>query len=164
MGEKEKMNEMTVLGSPFEISFRILLMLNEIGNVELDVQRICAIDFIAVYAADFNLLDENLHGYGNYRFSEYSARRDLVTLALKILVLNGTIIFLSTRNGYVYKLSEAGKNVCHCLIDSYSDEYCIAIRAVLKNIDISDDRAMLTHINQHILYSLQEGNNESILF
>lgn len=97
------MSKNNVLGSPFEMSLRILLILNESGDIGLDVQRISAIDFIAVYAADFNLLDENLHGYGNYRFSEYPTRKSLVTSALKILSLNGTITFLANQNGFTYK-------------------------------------------------------------
>ena len=64
----------SALGSTFEISLRILLLLNEVHGTSLDEQQIGAVDFISVYAADFDLLDENLHGYSNYRFSEYPAR------------------------------------------------------------------------------------------
>ena len=46
------MNE-SVIGSTFEISLRILLMLNELSPEKLDEQQIGAVDFIAVYAADF---------------------------------------------------------------------------------------------------------------
>ncbi|HCT64537.1 MAG TPA: hypothetical protein DIC60_04625 [Lachnospiraceae bacterium] len=154
------MNKETVLGSSFEMSLRILLILNEIENTELDIQRICAIDFIAVYAADFNLLDENLHGYGNYRFSEYTARKDLVTSALKILVLNGTITFLANRNGFAYKITQTGKNVCHDLNDTYSDEYRIAVKSVFRNYDVTNDNAMLKDINQHTIHALQEVDYE----
>jgi hypothetical protein len=154
------MNKKAVLGSPFEMSLRILLMLNEIKNIECDLQIICAIDFIAVYAADFNLLDENLHGYGNYRFSEYPARKNLVTSALKILVLNGTIAFFANKNGFTYKITTTGRKVCYDLTDSYSNEYRIAVRAVCKRYDISNDSAMLNDINKHTICSLQEDKNE----
>ena len=73
------MNE-SAIGSTFEISLRILLMLNELSPTKLDEQQIEAIDFIAVYAADFGLLDENLHGYSNYRYSEFPARKQMVSL------------------------------------------------------------------------------------
>lgn len=53
----------STLGSTFEISLRILLMLNELQGSSFDEQQIGAVDFISVYAADFGLLDENLHGY-----------------------------------------------------------------------------------------------------
>ena len=99
------MDKKNVLGSVFEVSLRILLMLNEIKNIELDELRIGAIDFIAIYAADFGLLDENLHGYGNYRFSEYPARKELVSSAIKELALNNDILFSPSKQGFLYKVS-----------------------------------------------------------
>jgi len=154
------MSNTNVLGSPFEMSLRILLMLNELNGKELDIQRMSAIDFIAVYAADFNLLDENLHGYGNYRYSEYPARKDLVSAALKLLVLNGTVSFGANQNGYMYKITESGKHLCLDLSDSYSEEYRIAIRAVFKNYDLKSDASMLKDINHHTLHYLQEDKHE----
>lgn len=74
----------STLGSTFEISLRILLMLNELQGSSFDEQQIGAVDFISVYAADFGLLDENLHGYSNYRFSEYPARKYIVAELEKI--------------------------------------------------------------------------------
>lgn len=46
------MNE-SAIGSNFEISLRILLMLNEFFPIKLDEQQIGAIDFISVYASRF---------------------------------------------------------------------------------------------------------------
>lgn len=70
------MNESTI-GYTFEISLRILLMLNELSPAKLDEQQIGASDFIYVYTADFGLFDENLHGYSNYRYSELPARKQI---------------------------------------------------------------------------------------
>ena len=50
--EETEMNESTI-GSTFEISLRILLMLNCLFPLQLDEQQIGMIDFIAVYAAVF---------------------------------------------------------------------------------------------------------------
>lgn len=48
----------SALGSVFEISLRILLMLKELFPSKLDEQQVSALDFISVYASDFGLLDE----------------------------------------------------------------------------------------------------------
>lgn len=87
------------LGSTFEISLRILLLLNEAHGATLDEQQIGAVDFISVYAADFGLLDENLHGYSNYRFSEYPARKLLVSSAQKGFYWMGTFGFSLLQQG-----------------------------------------------------------------
>ncbi len=154
------MNDKILLGSSFEISLRILLMLNEMPSLALDAQQISAIDFIAVYAADYKILDENLHGYGSYRFSEYPSRKQMVSSALKTLVLDGHILFTPNKNGYAYKISNSGRMLAKSLAGSYSDEYKIAIHAVTSNYDISNEQAMLNDINQHTIRSLQEDINE----
>lgn len=154
------MNDKILLGSSFEITLRILLMLNEIPSLALDSQQISAIDFIAVYAADYKILDENLHGYGSYRFSEYPSRKQTVSSAIKKLVLDGYILFTPNKKGYAYKISNSGRTLAKSLAGSYSDEYKIAIHAVTSNYDISNEQTMLNDINQHTIRSLQEDINE----
>ena len=58
------MNNTKAISSTFEMALRILLLLSRVRSHTLNIMQICEIDFIAVYAAYFGLLDENLHGYG----------------------------------------------------------------------------------------------------
>lgn len=153
------MNGVSILGSPFEMSLRILIMLDVISDAELDEQKISAIDFIAVYAADFDLLDENLHGNGNYRFSEYPARKDLVKEALRMLVLDGTLSFHTSKKGFTYRITELGRNFCTKMTDSYVEEYRIAIMAVVDKYGTDNDRAMLSDISRRTIDSLQVKHN-----
>ncbi len=148
------------LGSIFELSLRILLLLNELQTDSLDEHQIGAIDFIAIYAADFGLLDENLHGYNNYRFSEYPARQLLISSALKELILNETIKLYPTSTGYRYSITEAGKSVCQKLVDNYADEYRIAVQAVIKKFNNANVELMLREINRITIHSLQEIGHE----
>lgn len=154
------MNDKILLGSSFEISLRILLMLSEMPSLALDDQQISAIDFIAVYAADYKILDENLHGYGSYRFSEYPSRKQMTSIALKTLVLDGYVLFTPSKKGYAYKISNSGKTLAKTLTGSYADEYKIAIHAVASHYDISNERNMLIDISQHTIRSLREDIHE----
>lgn len=153
------MNE-SVLGSTFEISLRILLMLNELSPSALDEQQIGAIDFISVYAADFGLLDENLHGYSNYRYSEYPARKHMVASALKDLVLDGYVHLHPTSAGYRYSITEAGKAICGKLTSNYAEEYIIAVQSVINRFDNADAESMLRAINRITIQSLKEVGHE----
>lgn len=153
------MNE-SAIGSTFEISLRILLMLNELSPAKLDEQQIGAIDFIAVYAADFGLLDENLHGYSNYRYSEFPARKQMVSSALKSLVLDGYVRLYPTSSGYKYSILEAGKKVCGRLTSSYAREYILAVQCVSDRFDKANAAAMLKEINRLTIQSLQEVGHE----
>ena len=140
----------SALGSTFEISLRILLLLNEVHGTALDEQQIGAVDFISVYAADFGLLDENLHGYSNYRFSEYPARKRLVSSAIKGLLLDGNV-------RYKYSITEAGKSICKKLTSNYADEYRIAVQTVIKSFDNANAELMLREINRLTIQSLEGG-------
>lgn len=150
----------SAIGSTFEISLRILLMLNELSPAKLDGQQIGAVDFMAVYAADFGLLDENLHGYNNYRYSEFPARRHIVASALKNLVLNGYVRLYPTSSGYRYSISEAGKAVCTKLTSGYAKEYILAIQSVVDRFDNIDVVTLLKEINRLTIQSLQEVGHE----
>lgn len=105
---KEKMKESTILGSQFESSLRVLLLLDELHNKYLDEMQIACIDFIAIYGADFMILDENLHGNGLFRFSEFSAKSELIALSIKQLVLDGLVTFTANQNGYSYSINSNG--------------------------------------------------------
>ena len=156
---KEEAKEMntTALGSTFEISLRILLLLNEIHGTALDEQQIGAVDFISVYAADFGLLDENLHGYSNYRFSEYPARKHLVSSALKGLLLDGNIRFQPVPTGYKYFITDDGKSICKKLTSNYANEYRIAVQTVIKSFDNANTELMLREISRLTIQSLEGG-------
>ncbi|MBP3783492.1 MAG: hypothetical protein J6I68_09615 [Butyrivibrio sp.] len=152
------MNNDSVIGSTFEMSQRILILMNCLPDIELDESQIAAIDFIAVYAADFELLDENLHGYGNYRFSEYSARKPIVSCAVRQLVLNRLLCMNTRDSGFTYTISDTGKERCEKIRNSYAKEYSIAIKAVIQRFDNISSKAMNREIIRVTKLSLHEGD------
>lgn len=145
----------SALASAFELSLRIMLMLDTLPARALDEEQIAAIDFIAVYAADFGILDENLHGYGAYRFGEYPARRKTVSDALRELVLDGHVELKPGTSGYDFAITDNGKSFCAKITNGYASEYRIAITAVAKVFDIADAKGMVDAINAHALRSLK---------
>lgn len=137
------------IGSIFEMSLRIMLLLKETDE-KLDEEQIGALDFAAVYAADFDVLDENLHGYGSYRYSEYLARKSVISTALRSLVLNGRIILYPSNSGYRYELSTKGKEQCAALKNEYADEYILAVNAVIQKYGINNLQRLIVDINERI--------------
>ena len=146
----------TSVGTVFELSLRVLLMLNEAFPLQLDARQIAAVDFISVYAADFGLMDENLHGNNNYRYSEYLARKPLVDEALRNLVLDGCVQMLPTSAGYCYSILEAGKEKCEKMTSSYAGEYALAVGAVISRYKYANMDAMIKAINNATIQSMQE--------
>lgn len=157
MGE-EKMKESRLIGSEFESSLRVLLLLDELQDRSLDEIQIACIDFMAIYGADFMILDENLHGNGLFRFSEFSAKSKLVTLSLKKLVLNGFITFTANKKGYSYSISSEGTQIANKLKDTYSDEYRLAVREVSTAFPSLNASTMQKQIYKTTINSLEAYN------
>ena len=88
-----------LFNSPFEMSLRILIMLDEFGD-KCTEDKILAFDFMACYSTEFEVKDVNLHGNNALKFAELVSRRQLVSEAIKDLVLKGLV------------LAEAGEIFC----------------------------------------------------
>lgn len=129
MGEEKEMKESILLGSEFESSLRVLL-----------------------------LLDENLHGNGLFRFSEFSAKSKLVTRSLKKLVLDGFITFTANKKGYLYSINSQGREIANNLNTSYSEEYRIAVREVNTTFPSLNASAMQKQIYKTTMNSLGAYN------
>ncbi len=144
-----------LLGTTFESSLRILILLDEIGEYMLDEYQISCIDFIAIYGADFGLLDNNLHGNGLFRYSEFSAKSKLVSLALKQLVLNKAVKFTPQNSGYIYSISSLGEKIVHNINDNYSKQYRISVKEVLNKFSSLNVSEMQSKIYNITLTSLE---------
>jgi hypothetical protein len=129
-------------------------------DLSLDEFQITAIDFISVYAGDFGILDENLHGYGSYRFSEYLSRKTLVSDALRQLVLSRLLVIHATQSGYTYSISDQGMEFFKRIDNSYAKEYVLAVKAVLKRFNGVNSVEMNKEIDHVTALSIKETSHE----
>ena len=75
-----------LFNTPFELSLHVVLLL-DVANAGITLDRIAAYDFIAIYCEDFGVADKSLNGENGFAFSELSARRNLTKTAIKNLVV-----------------------------------------------------------------------------
>lgn len=127
------------LGSVFEQSLRYLLLLYEIED-KSNINRICMLDYIATYAADFDLETTNLHGYSEYRFNEYASRSMTAFEALQELAYRNLIHVIPTNHGLQYAINDSGQTLCTSLISDYADEYLNIIDEVNETISSWSDK------------------------
>ena len=139
-----------VFNTPFEMSLRILIILNT-AQSKLSIDRITALDFISIYGRDFDVSEYNLHGDNSYRFSEYATKREIVSQAIKELVLRNYIIPHCNKSGFVYSISSSGTSFCVSLNDEYAE--CFT-GIVIKSIDLFSnysDRKLIQHITEYAI-------------
>ena len=148
-----------VFNTTFEISLRVLLALDSSNNNPKTVDMITAIDFITVYGKDFGISEENLHGNNSYRFCELAVRRDLITGALKSLVLDELVSVQASEKGFTYEINGKGKAFCAEMESTYAKEYREATVKVQAYISLNKQKDILKLINQQSLLALQRGDS-----
>ena len=145
----------SILGSKFEVSLRILLLLEAAQNEPLTEGAIAALDYITVYSHDFGLSESNLHGKGKYRFGELASRRATVRAAIKQLVLDRLIVVTRSSDGFNYRLSDEGVDFASDLNSEYADIYYETAHQVLVGVGKSE-RTLGKMINQKSIASMRE--------
>ena len=139
-----------IFNTSFEISLRALIILNTSG-IGLSIDKITAFDFIAIYGKDFGVSQDNLHGNNNYRFSEYTSKREIVVRAIKELVLKGYVAPHCDKNGFKYSITSRGKLYCEAFNDEYAEKYTDIIKKA--NVLFSDysERNLISCINGYAI-------------
>ena len=133
-----------LFNSPFEMSLRIILLLESAPDMTFSEDRIIGLDFISCYATDFGLPFANLHGDNGYRYGEIVGRRILVQEAVKSLVTQG-LIDVTVDCGYRFVISTAGISYAKRLETDYAREYkAIAKAAIIKYKDNTDTGILAT--------------------
>jgi hypothetical protein len=118
-------------------------------------EKLAALDFVAIYGASFGITESNLHGDGDYKFSEFAVRRELTQKALRELVQRGFVKVANSSYGFVYTITEAGKAFCEELTDEYAAEYRENLVFVADEIGEMSERDITAFINQHSVNSLK---------
>lgn len=143
-----------IFNTSFEESLRVLIILNTVQS-RLSIERITALDFIATYGKDFGVSEYNLHGDNDYRFSEYTSKREVVSQAIKELVLRGYITPYCNKSGFNYSISKNGVTFSESLNDKYAEDFTEFVKkANVLFLDYSD-RKLTNCINEYAIAMLR---------
>lgn len=146
-----------VFNTKFELSLRILLILGASAHKKISIDKLVGIDFITVYGKDFYVSEYNLHGDNDYRFSEYTSRRDMVFQALKSLVLQGYIAVSCLKSGFYYSITDDGRTYCDAFSDNYATEYSTIVSKTIQYVETMSDRKLFRKINSFSIELLRGG-------
>ncbi len=142
------MNEL--FNTVFEVSLRVLLILN-VAQEKLSLEKITAFDFIANYGTDFGVSDYNLHGNNRLRFGEYTVRREKINRGIKDLVLIGYALPCCSKAGFSYCLTENGRAFCRELNNEYATKYSNTVSTVLSEYANFTETELINMINHRAI-------------
>lgn len=141
---------MQIYNTNFEISMRILLLLNSFDE-PLDLDKIKSIDILSTYGKQYGISNSNLHGNSTYTVSEISTRRELINNALKELVIQEQVKFIATSSGFSYTITDVGKKICSQMASDYSKEYSEAVLLTKNFIENKTEKEIRTLIYKTFL-------------
>lgn len=111
-----------LFNTPFELSLHVVLLL-DVVDMGLTLDRIAAYDFIAIYCEDFGFANKSLNGENGFAFSELSTKRNLIKKAIKDLVVDGLVTATDDNAGILYLISESGRKMSTSLQSEYAMKY-----------------------------------------
>lgn len=129
-----------VFNTPFEVSMRILLLLNTF-KVGLDEEKILYLDFFTIYEKNYKFGDSNINGDSNFMIDVFTAQRKLINTSIKELVLSGLIDVINTKEGFIYLINQSGSILCSKMESDYAQTYkrsSSIIKEKTKNMTIDD--------------------------
>ena len=127
-----------LFNTPFELSLHVLLLL-DVVDAALTIDKIAAYDFITIYCEDFGIADNSLHGENGFAFSELSARRDLTKEAIKDLVIDGLVMAKDDETGILYSISDKGRTISGSFQSEYALRYKELMNLVVKKYKCDSD-------------------------
>ena len=144
----------SVFNSTFEISLRILILLDEAGTAR-SLGWLYIADFIATYGHAFGITVKSINGDNQFMYSEFASRRELVRGALKELVLDGYVLPVRDNRGFLYKINDRGREFSKSLESEYAKEYRFAARAALTYMGSRTQKSITDEINEMSMKSIR---------
>lgn len=135
-----------VFNTPFENMLRILLLSNTLRN-PANVDRLAALDFICIFGKKCKVLDKNLHGDNEFGFSEFTTKRERITEAIIIAVKNTFLEVEKCEDGFLYSISERGRDVVKALESPYAHDYIVGAKIVCNRFSSHTDEGILKYIS-----------------
>lgn len=134
-----------LFNSLFENSVRLMLLLYEY-DLPQSMDMLYVVDFMTLYSQTFGLSDYNLNGDNDFKFSEFASQRQLVSEALRELVLNGISEVVNYHDSISYVITPEGEEYCESLESLYAMEYRKNARRVIKAIGDKSERMLIAEI------------------
>jgi len=122
-----------LFNTEFEVSMRLLILIDSIGNLNED--ELAYIDFFSIYSRTFNFGNDNLNGDCSFPVNEITIQRKLIKNAIKDLVLKSLIkVSFDNIKGYVYSVTNQGYSYVRKIDDSYSRQYQQNVRLIKSKL------------------------------
>ena len=147
-----------LFNSPFENALRVLLLLSFNRDRAFSTDMITALDFIALYGKEFGITDSNLNGDNTFSSCEYTAKRNIIQEAIKLLVLRNLISADYNPFGFYYSITENGLSFVKHLNTDYAKEYIATLIPLYTFTKNKTEQQLVSFIHEIAKLKIGDGN------
>jgi len=149
-----------LFGTPFELSLRILILLDVHGETPISLNRLTNLDFCCIHGGSCNVAINNLHGHMFNIYGELAANHAKMKEAISYLTLIGYARLTFSNSGFHYLITDEGHQFIHSLNDRYYYAYHeIAGIVKMEYGALSDDKLSekIYAFSEHSLKGVNNG-------
>jgi hypothetical protein len=155
------MNKTAIYNTSYEIGIRVLTLL-DLTSSSIDLQRIIYYDYLMLHYGDIDKNYESLHPANPFHATELYVRRGLIQAALDLISRKGLVIISFSNNGFLYNISDLGKDFIECFDSDYFIKLKKYALLVVEKFDSLSDQSIHEYISVNVGKWKDEFENESL--
>lgn len=145
------MNNRYMMNSPIEFGLRALILLTQIGDEGIDIDRLLIYDYLLTNSGEFNKEYPSLHAETPYKYSKLVVKREVLKEGVNIFTKCGLIDVILNETGIYYKKNMYTEAFLKNMTSKYKQKLVDIARWIISDIHYKDDSKIEEEINSRIL-------------
>lgn len=140
-----------MMNSPIEFGLRALVLLSQIEDEGMDIDRLLIYDYILTNSGEFNEELPSLHVETPYKYSKLMVKREILKEGVKLFSDQGLIEIKLTEHGIYYKKSDYTVAFLDNMSSKYKAKLLDISKWVIENVYNKNENKIEEEINRKIL-------------
>lgn len=144
-------NKSFMINSPIEFGLRALVLLSQIENEGIDIDRLLIYDYLLTNSGEFNVKLPSLHAETPYKYSKLMVKREVLKEGVKIFSNHGLIDVILIDSGIYYKKSSYTDAFLDNMTSKYKQKLVDIAKWIIEDVHYKNESKIEEEINSKIL-------------
>lgn len=154
---------LSVYNTPMEVGLRIIIILNELNNMPIDINRLIIYDYFVIHGNDFDSSIESLHPPTPYRSGEIIIKRKIIQEGINLMYSKELLDINYTEKGIYFKANELTPAFLNYLNSTYAEDIKKNSILVINKFNSYSDDKINTFVNDNLSNWGSEFTKESLI-
>ncbi|MET1249168.1 ABC-three component system middle component 2 [Sporolactobacillus sp. STCC-11] len=152
-----------VYNTPLEIGLRVLIILNELTEETIDLNRLVIYDYFINHSSDFDKTSKSLRPSIPQRFGELILKRKVIQEGIYLMYSRELLDIHYTLNGIYFKSNQLTKEFLKYFDSTYALELSRISKIVIGNFKNYSDDELNLYVNNNLSKWGTEFTKESLV-